>query len=105
MNRYTVYITPSALNEIKSLPGNMRQRVKKIVDALANEPRPSRSIALNESSMDVSRLTVEPRRIRIDQWRIIYAITAADRTVDVVAVRKRPPYDYDDLEELLADIL
>jgi hypothetical protein len=29
------------------------------------------------------------------------AVTEADRAVDVLAVRKRPPYDYGDLEELL----
>ncbi len=35
MSRYTVYVTPGAWKEIKSLPGNMRQRVRRAVDALA----------------------------------------------------------------------
>jgi mRNA interferase RelE/StbE len=34
---------------------------------------------------------------------VVYTITDADHAVDVVAVRKRPPYDYGDLQELLAD--
>jgi mRNA interferase RelE/StbE len=33
----------------------------------------------------------------------VYAITEADEAVDVLAVRKRPPYDYGDLESLLKD--
>ena len=32
-----------------------------------------------------------------------YAITETEAVVDVLAVRKRPPYDYGDLESLLAD--
>ena len=43
------------------------------------------------------------RRLRLDRWRIIYAITEAEETVDVLAVRKRPPYDYGDLQSLLKD--
>ncbi len=40
MSRYTVYVTPQAWREIKGLPGNVRQRVKRAVDALAADPRP-----------------------------------------------------------------
>jgi mRNA interferase RelE/StbE len=46
----------------------------------------------------------ELRRIRLERWRIVYAITEVDRAIDVLTVRKRPPYDYGDLERLLADI-
>jgi mRNA interferase RelE/StbE len=35
----------------------------------------------------------------------VYGITEKDKVVDVLAVRKRPPYDYGDLEELLAEAL
>jgi len=31
----------------------------------------------------------------------VYAVTEADKTIDVLAVRKRPPYDYGDLDQLL----
>jgi len=41
-------------------------------------------------------------RIRMDRWRILYLVDEAERTVDVLAVRRRPPYDYGDLEQLLA---
>ncbi|MBI1904200.1 MAG: hypothetical protein HYS13_24155 [Planctomycetia bacterium] len=34
MSRYTVYVTPGAWKEIKRLPGHIRQRVRRAVDAL-----------------------------------------------------------------------
>jgi mRNA interferase RelE/StbE len=54
--------------------------------------------------MRIEALSYELRRLRIDRWRIVYAVTEADRIVDVLAVRKRPPYDYGDLAELLAGL-
>jgi len=93
-----VYVTPAAWKEIKTLPGKVRQRVRKAVTALAENQRPAKSKAL-----DVPELQSEVRRLRLDRWRIVYAITEADEAVDVLAVRKRPPYDYGDLEALLED--
>jgi len=43
-------------------------------------------------------------RLRLDSWRILYAIAEADMVVGVVAVRKRPPYDYGDLERLIKNL-
>lgn len=74
----------------------MRQRIRKAVDGLADEPRPSKSKAL-----DLPDIQLEVRRLRIDRWRVIYFVADESETVDVVAVRKRPPYDYGDLESLL----
>jgi len=34
----------------------------------------------------------------------VYAITETEHMIDVLAVRKRPPYDYGDLEGLLDDV-
>jgi len=36
--------------------------------------------------------------------RIVYAISEADKAVDVLGVRKRLPYDYGDIAELLAQL-
>jgi mRNA interferase RelE/StbE len=97
---YTVYITPSAWHEIKDLPGHIRQQVKRAIDALADNPQPptSQTLALPEE------LNYDVRRLRLDKWRVVYAITEEDKAVDVLAVRKRPPYDYSDLEKLLASM-
>ncbi len=43
-------------------------------------------------------------RLRLDKWRILYAITEPDKIIDILAVRKRPPYDYGDLESLLSNL-
>lgn len=99
MKQYTVYITPETFREIKNLPGNIRQRVRQAIIELAENPRPSRSKMLN-----VPDFENELWRLRLDSWRILYAIAEADLVVDVVAVRKRPPYDYGDLERLIKNL-
>jgi mRNA interferase RelE/StbE len=99
MSRYTVYVIPQAWQEIKGLPGNIRQRVRRAVDGLGSDPRPARS-----KQLDVADLEPELYRIRLDRWRIVYAISEREKVVDVLAVRKRPPYDYGDLEDLIVEI-
>ncbi len=69
------------------------------MDALANDPRPTRS-----KRLDLPEAGREARRIRLDDWRILYAIAERDKLVGVVGVRKRPPYDYGDLAALLAQL-
>jgi len=85
---------------MKALPGYVRHRVKRAVDGLAANPRPSSS-----TSLELPEFEGELRRLRIENWRIIYAVTPADRTVDVLGVRKRPPYQYEDLQDLIARLL
>jgi mRNA interferase RelE/StbE len=116
---YTVYITPTAWDEVQDLPGHIRQRVRRAITALANEPRPAESKALvhpiqqealdtQDTAASTEDQSQEParelRRIRLDRWRIVYAITETDQVIDVLTVRKRPPYDYGDLERLLSEI-
>ena len=100
MSRYTVYVIPRAWQEIKNLPGHMRQRVRRAVDELADDPHPPRSRRLK-----TERVTPELYRLRLDRWRIVYGITEQDKVVDVLTVHKRPPCDYGDLEELIAEAL
>ena len=104
MSRYNVYITPSALKEVRKLPGHMRQRIIRIIDHLSEEPRPPKSMALNTPSL-LALPGSEPRRLRVDRWRIIYVVLDEDRCVDILAIRKRPPYDYGDLTELLSSYI
>jgi mRNA interferase RelE/StbE len=76
----------------------MRQRVRQAIRGLGENPRLSQS-----KQLDVS-FELDLWRLRIDDWRIVYAITEGDRIVDVLAVRKRPPYNYEDLERLIAEL-
>ena len=100
--KYKVYVLPQAWQEIKRLPGNMRQRVKRAIDGLRNNPRPPRSVRLDMSGLP--EIDIELRRLRIERWRIVYTITETELYVDILAVRKRPPYDYGDLERLLEEL-
>ena len=99
MTGYRVFVTPTALKETRRLPGHMRQRVIRAIDVLADEPRPARSQALLQTDLPLAL-----RRIRLARWRIVYAVSETDRTVDVLAVRRRPPYDYGDLPRLLRSL-
>ena len=40
----------------------------------------------------------------MDNWRIVYSITESEQVIDVLAVRRRPPYDYGDLTALLEEL-
>jgi mRNA interferase RelE/StbE len=66
------------------------------IDGLAGEPRPPQCRPLHAPDA-----TSELRRLRLDRWRIVYAVSDEVRWVWVLAVKRRPPYDYDDLPELL----
>lgn len=74
MSRYTVYVLPRARSEMKSLPGHIRQRIKREVGALADNPRPAHSIV-----MDVpAEVAWEVRRLRLDRWRVVYAVSEGE---------------------------
>ena len=103
MKRYDVWVDPAVHQARKRLPGRFRQRVKRAIAALADDPRPPKSRPLDVSDLDVPP-DVELRRIRMDPWRMVYVVNDAEAWVWMLAVRKRPPYDYEDLEELLAEI-
>lgn len=94
---YHLWIKNEAKAEIRQLPGHVRQRVRRAIEELASEPRPHFSRELKSPE----ELEVEPRRIRLDQWRIIYVIDETWSEIGILAVRRRPPYDYEDLSDLL----
>lgn len=77
----------------------MRQRVRRAVRDLPDDPRPTQSRALDiPAELQVEGM--EARRLRMDQWRIIYVIDQELELISVLAVRRRPPYSYDDLRDL-----
>ncbi len=46
-------------------------------------------------------MPIEARRLRIDKWRVIYVIDKEWDTIVILAVRKCPPYDYQDLTDII----
>jgi mRNA-degrading endonuclease RelE of RelBE toxin-antitoxin system len=97
---YRLWIQNEAKAELKGLPGHVRQQVRRAIQSLCDEPRPadSRELKVPEG------IDVEARRLRLDRWRIVYVVDDEWHEIGVLAVRKRPPYDYDDLRELLAEL-
>ncbi len=86
-----------------TLPGKVRQRIKRLISELSDQPRPSFSQELDITGLEVPQ-GVEIRRIRLEQWRIIYAVNDGEKWVWVLGIRRRPPYDYEDLPELIARV-
>jgi mRNA interferase RelE/StbE len=66
VSAFTVYVTPAALKEIKKLPGQVRQRVRRAVNSLADKPRPAK-----RKELEIAGLAGEVRRLRLHQWRIV----------------------------------
>ena len=105
MASYRVEIEPTCRMEIRQLPGNFRQRIVRAIQELRDDPRPQNSISLDIGSLQLlADTSAELRRIRMTPWRIVYAIEDEWRRVVVLTVRKRPPYDYDNLATLLRNL-
>ena len=74
-----------------------------MVQSLGDEPRPAASRALDAPPESLLP-GLELRRLRLDNWRVVYVIDESWEIITVLAVRKRPPYDYSDLSALLAEL-
>jgi len=77
---YRVSIQPAAFRELGKLPKNVRMKLRKAIDGLAEEPRPRNSAIMKG---------VEAYRLRIGSYRIIYAIKDEVLVVLVVKVAHR----------------
>ena len=102
MASYHVQLSARADTEIRRLPGNFRQRVIRTLRNLEHTPQPTASIQLDlaDSSIPLTA-DMEVRRIRLEEWRIVYLIEHEIQSITILTVRKRPPYQYEDLAELL----
>lgn len=97
---YRIWIKDEAKAEASALPGNVKQRVRHAILELGEDPRPSGSLEMRTAF----NAAFETRRLRLDRWRIIYVVDDEWKEVGILAVRRRPPYAYDDLDDLLREI-
>ena len=81
MADYRVVFTRSARKELENLPHTMADRVAAVSEHLAAEPRPVGARKL--------RGATELWRVRVGDYRIVYAINDAEHIVDVRVVRHR----------------
>lgn len=96
MDSYSVEVAPKAEAQIKALPKTEAKRIVAKLANLAADPRPPRSEQLSGSPPF--------RRVRVGDYRVIYAVDDAARTVIVARVRHRKDA-YRDLDRLDIDEL
>jgi mRNA-degrading endonuclease RelE of RelBE toxin-antitoxin system len=96
-SRPKVTLSQIAFGDLKKLQGNVRRQMIIAIDGLEENPRPSESKQLKIED-DVREI----RRLRQGKWRIIYAIV--EEHPIVLGIRRRPPYDYDDVQRLLEEV-
>lgn len=105
MASYRVEVTDPARKEIRLPPGNIRQRVIRLLRALQDEPRPGNSRALDTTEDHIPlEVGTELRRVRLASWRVVYLVDDDRALLTVLAIRKRPPYQYDDLSQLITNL-
>lgn len=88
---YRIRVTETARREMRRLPGHVRQRVRRLVDSLADNPIPARARELRGL----------PGRYRLPllDWRIIYQVDRSAEAVLVLTVRgKAGPETYEDIQ-------
>ena len=99
MRPLDLLIEPSVHEARKLLPGHVRHRIKLAIASLADDPRSPQTQPLDVTGIDVPA-GVEIRRLRLDRWRLVYAVHHAEGWVWVLGLYRRPPYNYDDLKAL-----
>ena len=82
MAEYRLLVKPSATKEIEAIGTKRdRQQIVRRIQALAAEPRPAGCRKL-EGERNLWR-------VRIGDYRVVYAVYDDERRVDIVAVRHR----------------
>jgi mRNA interferase RelE/StbE len=87
---YRVELTPRAQRELDGIGGKELERVLAAVQELGETPRPH----------GVRKLKGPIHRIRLGDWRIIYAVFDKDKLVLVGKIARRSERTYDKVDEL-----
>ena len=62
---YTVQFRPRAAKQLKALPKGVRRTIAQVIDALAENPRPSGAVQLKGTDF---------MRVRVRDYRVIYEV-------------------------------
>jgi mRNA interferase RelE/StbE len=89
-------LNPQAWDDLRRVPSNIRRKLIVEIDKLDNLPRPS-----NSKRLSLANETREIRRLRVGNWRIIYLLRKGQPII--LGIRKRPPYNYEDIEALVRE--
>lgn len=84
-------LTETAHRDLRRLLGHVRQRARRAISGLAEQPRPPDARELRELPGRY--------RIRLDTWRVVYHIDDEAEVVLILCLRRtRGPETYRDLE-------
>ena len=81
MDEYSIVFARSARRELERLSEPLSSRILRKIESLASNPRPYRCRKL-EGSEDLWR-------VRVGDYRIIYAVDDVARQVDIIHIRHR----------------
>jgi mRNA interferase RelE/StbE len=87
---YRLSLSREVYRAINRLPGNVRQRIRRVIASLAENPRPDSAKAMVEDLESYYR-------IRVNDYRIIYTIDDDVVLVEIIRVVRRTPQTYEDL--------
>lgn len=85
---YKIVITESAAKELKRIPAKMQDRIFEKIEGLVEEPKPNGHKKLKNFDMPGSDYE-DYYRIRVGDYRVIYAIEDAEITIFVMKVAHR----------------
>jgi mRNA interferase RelE/StbE len=84
---WKIVIDRQPQKEMRRLPGDIRQRIDRVILALTEDPRPAGC----KSVRDAPRVTY---RVRVGAYRVIYTVLDAEGVIVVARVRKRDESTY-----------
>jgi mRNA-degrading endonuclease RelE of RelBE toxin-antitoxin system len=88
---YQIDYSEEAYDDLANLPARYRKPIKTLIEALGQNPYPSRSKRLRDP-------LAHYHQARLDPYRIIYRVVEAEREILIVRVKlKDGPETYDDL--------
>jgi len=77
---YEIRFHPGAAREYRRLQGPLRERIRDAVDGLAEDPRPAGVVKLAGR---------DDYRVRVGDYRIVYAVDDTERVVIVARIAHR----------------
>ncbi|MEJ0001289.1 MAG: type II toxin-antitoxin system RelE/ParE family toxin [Verrucomicrobiota bacterium] len=80
MDKYRVVLSRSATKELENLPHVVADRVVARLEALESSPRPAGALKLKGANL---------WRLRVGDYRVVYALDDAAKVVDVVIIQHR----------------
>ena len=88
---YRIEYSDRARSDLRRVPGNYRQRAKRLIASLADNPRPPKAKELRDNPNGY--------RLWLDRWRVIYRVDDDLQVVFIAGVRpKKGPETYEDLQ-------